>query len=97
MAQLLPPPPPTTHAPIVVLYGLQGGVGRTTLAANLGVWLAQQGERELRLPHLRGGCGDERAGRIAQHVRRVVRHLGGGVGEVELVRVVAEDRTVLGK
>jgi Flp pilus assembly CpaE family ATPase len=38
-------PPPTTQAPIVVVYGLQGGVGRSTLVANLGLWLAQGGER----------------------------------------------------
>jgi len=35
---------PTTHAPIVVVYGLQGGVGRTTLVANLGLCLAQCSE-----------------------------------------------------
>ncbi len=44
-----PPPataaaPPTTQAPIVVVYALQGGVGRTTVVANLGLWLAQRGE-----------------------------------------------------
>jgi MinD-like ATPase involved in chromosome partitioning or flagellar assembly/Tfp pilus assembly protein PilF len=32
-------------APLVVVFGMQGGVGRTTIAANLALLLAQRGER----------------------------------------------------
>lgn len=45
LGTVAPAPPPTIHAPVVAVYGLQGGVGRTTVVANLGVWLAQSGER----------------------------------------------------
>jgi MinD-like ATPase involved in chromosome partitioning or flagellar assembly/Tfp pilus assembly protein PilF len=41
--------PPTALAPIVVVFGLQGGVGRSTITANIGVALARRGERVMLL------------------------------------------------
>jgi pilus assembly protein CpaE len=73
--------PPTVHAPVVVVYGLQGGVGRTTLVANLGVWLAQSGER-VGLVDLASATGE-----LALHL-----DVRPSVGLAELAREVGEDR-----
>ena len=39
--------PRTKRAPFILLTGGKGGVGKTTLAANLGVRLAEKGRRVL--------------------------------------------------
>jgi MinD-like ATPase involved in chromosome partitioning or flagellar assembly len=73
-------PPPTTQAPVIVVYGLQGGVGRTTLVANLGVWLAQSGERVALVDFAHP------TGELALHL-----DLRPSIGLAELVREVGED------
>ena len=44
-----PSTPPTALAPVLVVFSLQGGVGRSTITANLGVALARRGERVMLL------------------------------------------------
>jgi MinD-like ATPase involved in chromosome partitioning or flagellar assembly/Flp pilus assembly protein TadD len=74
-------PPPTIHAPVVVVYGLQGGVGRTTVVANLGVWLAKSGER-VGLVDLASATGE-----LALHL-----DLRPSIGLAELAREFGEQK-----